>query len=77
LVETACTLLPGTNIPVHHCGDVFLLTTRFQINRMTSSFLNNHIPYAILFLDEPLFHVSLMPVCVLFMTCFLGWTKYL
>jgi len=62
LFEIVHTLLFGTNIHVHHWGDA-ILTTCFLIKKMPSS-PNNEVPYSILFLKEPFFHISLR-VCYL------------
>ena len=51
LVEIACTFLPGANVPTHHLVDAILLACY-----LTSSSLNNKVPYSILFLYEHLFH---------------------
>jgi len=66
--ETACTLLLGANVFVHHGGNVILIAC-FLITRMSSSPLNIKVPYSISYPNDTLFHVPLvcLVVYVLFM----------
>lgn len=57
LVETAWTMLLHVIVLIQHRGDAVSMSY-FLINQMHSSIIDHKIPYSILFLKEPLFHVA-------------------
>ncbi|KAK2391898.1 putative mitochondrial protein [Trifolium repens] len=66
LVDTARTLLINAHAPLKFWGDA-ILTACHLINRMSSSVLDNEIPYSLLFPKDPLYVV---PLRVFGSTCF-------
>ncbi|XP_047260684.1 uncharacterized protein LOC107858495 isoform X1 [Capsicum annuum] len=67
LIETACTLLIESHVPLRFWGYA-VLTSCYLINRMPSSSIQNKVPHSILF---PQSHLYSIPPRVFGSTCFL------